>query len=55
MAIPEAVVIVKARSIRYRKSTTKNFTSAIQWIGLTIVGTFLLWTVAMVIWQATQK
>ncbi len=53
--MPEAVVMIKARSIRYRKSTAKTFTATIHWVGLTIVVTFLLWAAAMVIWQAIQK
>ena len=46
---------MKAPSIRYRKSTAKTFTTANHAIGLVIVVTFLLWAIAMVIWQAFQK
>lgn len=46
---------MKARRIRNRKTTAKTFVSAIHWIGMTIVLAFLLWAVAMLIWQAVEQ
>jgi hypothetical protein len=44
-----------SRYSRGRRSTARAFVSALQWAGVTIVSVFLLWSVAMVFWQALAR
>jgi hypothetical protein len=47
--------MTKPRSAPARKVTAKRFASAIYWTGVALVSFFLLWAIAMVLWQAADR
>ena len=47
--------IARVRASRKRKSFAQRLVSVIYWSGVTIVATFVLWALAMVIWQAVDQ
>ncbi len=47
--------IARVRASRKRKSFAQRLVSVIYWSGVMIVATFVLWALAMVIWQAVDQ